>query len=463
MKQAIVTPILKKINSDWNDLQNYRPVSNIGFISKIIEKAAMIQVDEYMQSYDLDEVNQSAYKNRHSTETALLKVTNDIALALDENKAAFLIMLDLSAAFDTIDHDILIHRLEHVFGIRGNALQWFRSYISGRKFRVSVGGMFSDYFDLKYGVPQGSIIGPRVFTMYSQNVASVIRRHGLYFHCYADDVQIYAIFNPNVPGDAACAIFKLLKCVEEVRNWLKENMLKLNDSKTEFFISSSPHQMTRLADTKIHIGEAEIHPSSTVKNLGVHFDAAMTMSDHVTAVCKSVNFHLWNLSRIRKYITQKACSNAMRALVLSKLDYGNALLSYLSNKDITRLQRLQNRAARIIFQVPRRHPSSPLLNSLHWLPVDSRIKFKIMLYIYKILNNMMPVYLSNCVNVYVPAREGLRSAMDTTRLKTPLTHKTVGDRSFSSFGSENWNNLPLSIRSSPTVNAFKRALKTHLF
>ena len=107
--------------------------------------------------------------------------------------------------------------------------------------------------------------------------------------------------------------------------------------------------MTRLADTKIHIGEAEIHPSSTVKNLGVYFDAAMTMSDHVTAICKSVNFHLWNLSRIRKYITQEACSNAMQALVLSELDYANALVSYLSNKDIIRLQRLQNRAARIIF------------------------------------------------------------------------------------------------------------------
>jgi len=217
MKQAIVTPILKKTNSDWNDLQNYRPVSNIGFVSKVIEKAAMTQVDEYMQINDLDEVNQSAYKIKHSTETALLKVTNDIAFALAENKAAFLIMLDLSAAFDTIDHDILLHRLEHDFGIKGTALQWFRSYMSGRTFKVSVGGTFSHHFDLKYGVPQGSIIGPRIFTMYSQNVASIIRRHGLYFHCYSDDVQIYAIFDPNVPGDAACAIFKLLKCVEELR------------------------------------------------------------------------------------------------------------------------------------------------------------------------------------------------------------------------------------------------------
>ena len=174
MKQAIVTPILKKTNSDWNDLQNYR------VCLKSYWKGCYDPVWRVMQSNYLDEVNQSAYKNRHCTETALLKVTNDIDLALDENKVAALTMLDLSTAFDTIDHDILIHRLEHGFGIKGTALQWFSSYIiSGRKFRVSVGNMFSDYFDLKYGVPQGSIIGLRVFTMYSVNVASVIRRHDL--------------------------------------------------------------------------------------------------------------------------------------------------------------------------------------------------------------------------------------------------------------------------------------------
>ncbi|XP_072025396.1 uncharacterized protein [Amphiura filiformis] len=225
LKQAIVTPILKKPNLDWNNLQNYRPVSNIAFIGKVIEKAAIIQINDHMRANELDELCQSAYKEKHSTETALLKVTNDIARAIDDNKAVFLIMLDLSAAFDTIDHDILFSLLEHGFGIKGTVLQWFKSYICGCQFRVSVGGVMSDRHVLECGVPQGSIIGPRVFTKYSQYIANIIRRHGLHFHIYADDVQIYMFFNPKIPSDSACAIFKLSMCVKEVRDWMLCNML----------------------------------------------------------------------------------------------------------------------------------------------------------------------------------------------------------------------------------------------
>jgi hypothetical protein len=463
LKQAIVTPILKKTNLDWNNLHNYRPVSNIGFIGKVIEKAAMLQVNEHMHVNDLDELYQSAYKQKHSTETALLKVANDIAIALDENKAAFLVMLDLSAAFDTIDHDILFHRLEHGFGIKGTALQWFTSYISGRQFRVSIGGVFSQYYDLKCGVPQGSIIGPRAFTKYAQNVASIIRRYDLHFHIYADDVQIYTFCNPKVPGDAACAIFKLSMCIKELREWLMINMLKLNDSKTEFFIAASSYNMPRLDGVTITIGDVDISASTTIKNLGVTFDVAMNLSDHVTAMCKSINFHLWNLSRIRRFITEEACANAMRALVISKLDYANALLSCCRNKDIARLQRLQNRAARIIFQVPRRQSASPLLDSLHWLNIDKRIKFKILLYIYKALNGLSPVYLSDSISIHTPSREGLRSSQDHNRLVIPRCYRRNGDRSFSAFGSKLWNHLPLSIRSLPSVQAFKRSLKTHMY
>ena len=142
---------------------------------------------------------QFAYKCRHSTETALLRVKEDIVKALDCNKAVFLIMLDLSAAFDTIDHSILFSRLAADFGIKGTVLNWFKSYMTGRSFRVCVGGTKSETMSLKFGVPQGSIIGPKAFTMYSQPVAEIIRRHGVQYHIYADDTQLYVAFNPKTP------------------------------------------------------------------------------------------------------------------------------------------------------------------------------------------------------------------------------------------------------------------------
>ncbi|XP_072025395.1 uncharacterized protein [Amphiura filiformis] len=151
--------------------------------------------------------------------------------------------------------------------------------------------------------------------------------------------------------------------------------------------------MPNLSNINIKIGDAEVIPSATIRNLGVVYDSTMNMSNHITSICKTVNFLLWNLSRIPRFVTEDASSNAMRALVLSKIDYANALLSGCRSKDVARLQRLQNRAARIIFQVPRRHSSSPLLNSLHWLPIDKRICFKVLLYIYKTLNDLAPPYL----------------------------------------------------------------------
>ncbi|XP_072030602.1 uncharacterized protein [Amphiura filiformis] len=247
----------------------------------------------------------------------------------------------------------------------------------------------------------------------------------VYIFTYADDVQIYMFFNPKIPGDSACAIFKLSMCVEEVRDWMLCNMLKLNDSKTEFFIAAPPHNMPSLSNINIKIGDAEVIPSATIRNLGVVFDATMNMSNHITSICKTVNFLLWNLFRIRRFVTEDASSNAMRALVLSKIDYANALLSGCRSKDVARLQRLQNRAARIIFQVPRRHLSSPLLNSLHWLPIDKRICFKVLLYIYKTLNDLAPPYLSDCLTIRVPTREGLRSNQDLTRLIIPKTNRLI--------------------------------------
>ena len=190
-KTAVVRPLLKKSSLDPENLKNYRPVSNLSFVSKITEKIALLQLHSHLDQHNLLYPLQSAYRSGHSTETALLKITNNLLTALDDGKMSLLSLLDLSAAFDTIDHSTLLSRLQHTFGISHTALSWFRSYLCGRSQVVSVGGFSSQSASLEYGVPQGSVLGPILFILYTQPISNIVSHHDISHHCFSDDNQIY--------------------------------------------------------------------------------------------------------------------------------------------------------------------------------------------------------------------------------------------------------------------------------
>ena len=214
-KQAIVRPLLKKPGLDRETLKNYRPVSNLPFISKVLEKAVASRIEQHLERNSLHDNLQSAYRRYHSTETALLRVHHDIVSELDRNCCAALVMLDLSAAFDVIDHDILFQRFEHTFGITGSVLTWFKSYFSGRSQRVAIGSSTSDSQTLNIGVPQGSVLGPKTYCMFTLPVTVICRRHQMMYHCYADDTQIYIVIDPLIDRDDA--IGRLKTCVLDIR------------------------------------------------------------------------------------------------------------------------------------------------------------------------------------------------------------------------------------------------------
>ena len=241
--------------------------------------------------------------------------------------------------------------------------------------------------------------------------------------------------------------------------------LKLNDSKTELSLFASPRQAeaVSLLDINLKIGGSVITPSTSVKNLGITFDSNLSMKHHVTSLCRRINFHLRNLYRIRRFIDSTTCAHAARSLILSRLDYGNSLLGGLSKTDMLRLQRLQNRAARLIFQSDKRTSAAPLLRELHWLPVQQRVDFKILVHVYNCIQGSSPGYLQDLVCLYTPGHAGLRSSVDTTLLEIPSAKKSYGDKCFSVLGPNLWNNLPRFIREAPNVKSFKKLLKTHLF
>ena len=197
-----------------------------------------------------------------------------------------------------------------------------------------------------------------------------------------------------------------------------------------------------------------ISPSDTVKNLGIVFDDSLSMKSHVSSLCRSINFHLRKLSRIRPFIDRSTCAHAVRSLILSRLDYGNSLLGGLSATDTQRLQKLQNRAACFIYQVWRTS-ATPLIRELYWLPVQQRIEFKILVHVYNCVNGSSPIYLQDLLSFYNSGHQGLRSSKDLTRLAIPVTKRSLSDRSFAVLGPRLWNNLPITL--------VIKLLKTYLF
>ena len=203
----MVIPLLKKSGLDLV-FKNLRPVSNLAYISKLTERAVFNQTYDHIVRLGLYPLFQSAYRRYHSTETALVKVANDILLNM---RVTLLVLLDLSAAFDTVDHGILLRRLNTTFGIRGKVLEWFSSYLLGRSQRILFDGVKSDSFDLRSGVPQGSCLGPLLFVVYASKLFKIIQAHLPDAHCFADDTQLYLSFKPNSPTDQVerrCAPWK---------------------------------------------------------------------------------------------------------------------------------------------------------------------------------------------------------------------------------------------------------------
>ena len=191
-------------------------MSNLAYASKFVETVVAKQLQHYLFSNDLLPILQSAYQPYHSTETALLKVTNDILLNMNDQRVTLLLLLDLSAAFDTVDHDTLLHQLQFTFGVNGKVLSWLSSYLSGRSQQIAINETLSAEFELHCGVPRGSCLSPLLFTLYSSNLFEIIK-HFPVVHCYSDDTQVYISFCPNESLDQLNAVELMESCIDDIR------------------------------------------------------------------------------------------------------------------------------------------------------------------------------------------------------------------------------------------------------
>jgi len=457
-KTASVTPLLKKKGLDQDDFANYRPISNLQNISKILERISMSRLVAHVEQSDSYSRYQSAYRRGYSTETAITRLLNDIYCNADNKSRTLLVQLDLSAAFDTIDIETLLNRLEYTFGISGSALHWLRSYLHNRSQFVRVGNQQSASNICEFGVPQGSVLGPLLFSLYVAPIANVISSCGISHAQYADDTQLYIALNDDR------ALSSLSDCFHKVHNWFSVNGLSLNPDKSEaIVIGTGARQRIEGPVAVITVGDAHIDTADSVKSLGVVIDSELSFNKHVDNLCKAAYFHTRALSHIRKCVPETVALSVATSMVSSRLDYCNSVLYGTSKSNIQKLQRVQNTLARIVTGTKRTEHISPVLARLHWLPLTMRIDYKIALMTYKVITTHRPGYLHDLLQFHNPARQ-LRSSDRINYLHAERSRTVFGGRAYKHAAPAVWNSLPLELtRDLSSLTVFKTRLKTHLF
>ena len=454
LKIADIVPTLKNEKLDSEEFKSYRPISNLTFLGKLVERVVLRRLNSHMKRNNLNIPEQSAYKKHHSTETIMVKITNDLLLACDKRSATVLMMLDLSAAFDTVDHRKLLLILQKEIGIHGVALKWFKSFLGGRSQRVRLGDILSEEIELLFGVPQGSVLGPVLFNIYVRSLYAVVKKSGFMVQGYADDHQVYKSFKPDQQSEVLT--FEIKECFTQIQNWMQDYSLQLNPKKTEIIVFGSAAIVEEITIMGVMLTDNNcIRFSKVVKNLGVYIDSNLSFLNQVKNLKKTSFKTMRNIRKLRYLFNEEQLKLIVNSLIVCKVDYCNALY-YGANQNVIReLQLIQNAAAKTIYGLYKHDHLDNTLQRLHWLPVLQRIQFKILLLVYKTLNGHGPQYLEELLHY--------RSFTSTPMLSEPKMITTLGERAFAKSGPVLWNALPASLKTAVSIEVFKNNLKTFLF
>ena len=460
-KTTMVRPLIKKIGLELIK-QNFRPVSNLAFISKIVERAMLLQLSQHCQDFNLQPDYQSAYRPDYSCETAVLRISNDILWAFENKSITALVAIDLSAAFDTVDHTILLQVLNAKFGITGQALKWFNSYLRDRSFKVVIGDKYSKPHSLTVSVPQRSCAGASIFNLYCSTLHEIVPKD-LTLSGFADDHSVRKSFKAGSSTDETETIRTLEGCMLNIKSWMDSMRLKMNPNKTEFIYFGSKPQLRKCNVESLKVSDDLIPRTDTVRYLGVYMDAHLNYKHHITQKCRAAMINYFKIRSIRPLLDVPTTACLCLSLCIAHLDYCNSVLYGLPDTSLNRLQRIQNMCARLTLSRGRRDSMTECLKELHWLPIKQRIQYKILILTHKCVNKIGPKYLQDLIHLRPPVREGLRSSHKTNLLVRPVTKcSTFANRSFSVGAPLLWNALPDSMRQLNFLT-FKKMLKTHLF
>jgi hypothetical protein len=450
LKSAKVKPLYKKNNR--LHAENYRPISILSIVSKILEKAVYQQLEKHLTSNNLFYELQSGFRGAFSTDTCLIHLTDHIKSKIANGLYTGMILLDLQKAFDTVDHRILLDKLSLV-GV--GSLPWFRSYLSNRTQLVTVNGIQSDICPITCGVPQGSLLGPLLFLVYCNDLQCSIDSDCNVL-LYADDTAI--TFSSKNPEVIARKLSKMLKSCQE---WLTDNKLSLHLGKTESILFGTKRKIQNLDQNYvIKCNDHTIKRSDTVKYLGVFLDSNLSGDAMVNHIIKKANQKLKFLYRYQSCLSQKSRKQLCVSLIQCHIDYScPAWYESLSNRLKNKLQVVQNRIVRFILSLHHRHRITNVeLHKVGFLNVSNRVKQLRLNHVHNIFHERSPIYLRHNF-VKQSSRYNTRSG--SSNFKIPHI-KGIEATTFFYSGIIDWNLLPESIKSNPKKFRFKREVKKHL-
>lgn len=445
-KKARVCPVFK--GGDSTDPCNYRPISILPILSKIIERAVFDQMYPFLDSVHMLHDNQSGFRPGFSTSSALLNITEDWLKSIDNGEYIGLVMLDLRKAFDTVNHNLLIEKLPN-YGLSAHVVNWFKSYLNDRAHVTAVNGSRSNEQNSVCGIPQGSILGPLLFILYINDLPKYVTN--VKVSMYADDTAIY-----YSSKDVNDIVDRMNYDLENVDNWLAKNKLSLNVDKTHFMLIGTPQKLANVHDNvlNVKIKGSHIQRVNHCKHLGIEIDEKLMWNNQIEQVRKKVLTGLYFLRKAANFIPKHHQSMLYKSIVAPHFDYCNVVWGRCNKTLSTKLQVLQNRAAKIITSTSRYGSSTQALNDLKWKNLEEKLNVNEAVTMYKIVNNLAPNYLCK--------RFVKKETCYNTRNKNDFLMEKPNTeylrRSFSYRGAKLWNSLDDNVKNACNLISFKQLI-----